>query len=67
MSIKTGLYFLSDFPLYHYSNFWYCNSYCIMENLKKSGKHKDKLRATHPKNLENFTTASLGSNLLVLI
>ena len=28
--------------------------YCIMENFKKLGKNKNKLRAIYPKNHENF-------------
>ena len=38
MSIKTGLFFLSDFLLYHYSNFWYYRS------LLKKNQEKIKTR-----------------------
>ena len=55
MSIKTGLFFLSDFLLYHYSDFSYYRSLLYYGKLKKkSGENKNKLRTIDPKNHENF-------------
>ena len=48
MSIKTGL-FLSDFLLYHYSNFWYFKLLLFNGKLKKKlGENKNKLRNMNP-------------------
>ena len=60
MIIKTAI-FHSDFLLYHYSGFWYYDHYRFFDHYpyhgifkKKSGKNKNKLIATYPKNHENF-------------
>ena len=34
-----------------------------MENLKKSGENKNKLRTIYPRNQENLRTASIESNI----
>ena len=65
-SIKTGLFsfWLSVISLLQ---FLVLSSLLHYGKLKQSGKNKDKLRTTHPKNHENLKTASLESNLLVPI
>ena len=48
------VFFLSDFLLYHYSDFSYYRSLLYYGKLKKkSGENKNKLRTTYPKNHEN--------------
>ena len=48
-------FFLSDFLLYHYSDFRYYRSLLYYGKLKKkSGENKNKLRKIYPKNHENF-------------
>ena len=55
-------FFLSDFLLYHYSDFWYYMSLLYYGKLKKnkikkkkkSGENKNKLRKIYPNNHENF-------------
>ena len=54
MSIKTGLFFFVTFCYIITPIFGIIDHFCIMENLKKSGKNKNKLRTIHPKNHENF-------------
>ena len=66
MSIKTGLFFLSDFLLYHYSDFSYYRSLLYYgkskkiknkkknNKKKKSGEIKNKLRTIYPKDYEKF-------------
>ena len=54
MSIKSGV-FISDFLLYHYSDFY--NYRSLPYNLKfkkKSRKNKNKFWKIYPKNHENF-------------
>ena len=53
MSIKTGLFFLSEFLFYHYSSFWYYKWLLCYEKLK-SGENKNKLRHIYHNNHENF-------------
>ena len=62
MSIKTRLFFLSDFPLYHYSNFWYYRSLLYYKKFKKNPEKNNKLRIIYPKNQENIKTSSLGTD-----
>ena len=62
MSIKTGL---SDFLLYHYSNFWYYRSLLYYGKLKKKKKMKEttnKLRKCTLKIMKILRVASLGSS-----
>ena len=47
-------FFLSDFLLCHYYDFWYYRSLWYYGNLKKLGENKNKLRTTYPKNHEHF-------------
>ena len=53
INIKTGL-FLLDFPLYHYSNFWYQKLLLLWKIEQKSGESKNKLRKIYPNNNEKF-------------
>ena len=54
MSIKTGLFFRSDFLLYHYSYFWYWKIITVSWKIKKKSGENNKLRTVCPKNHENF-------------
>ena len=54
MSIKTGRFYFLTFCCIITSISGIIGHYCIMENLKKSGKNKNKLRTIYPKNHENF-------------
>ena len=57
ISITKGLFFLSDFLLYHTPSSGIIDHYCIMGNLKKSGKTKNKLKTIYPKNHESFKSS----------
>ena len=57
MGIKKGVFFLSEFLLYHYSDFWYYICLLYYEKLKKKRKNWEKnkkLRTIGPKNHESF-------------
>ena len=54
MSIKTGLFFRSDFFLYHYSDFCYWKIITVSWKIKKKSGENNKLRTICPKNHENF-------------
>ena len=51
--------------MYYMCSIYVCSicHYCIMENLKKSGENKNKLRTIYPRNHENLRTASIESNV----
>ena len=60
MSIKTGL---SDFLLYHYSNFWYYRSLLYYGKFKKKLEEaKNKLRKCTLKIMKILRVASLGAS-----
>ena len=46
MSIKTGLFFLSDFLLYNDADFWYYGSLLYYEKLKNNREKKSHIPAT---------------------
>ena len=53
---KRSIY-LSDFLLYHTPISGIIDHYCIMGNLKKTGKTKNKLKTIYPKNHESFKSS----------
>ena len=66
MSIKTGLFFLSDFLLFHYSNFWYYRSLLYYV---KFFKNREKIKINQEqytlKIMKILRTTNLGSNFTV--
>ena len=54
-------FFLSEFLLYHYCDFWYYRSILYYGKLKKSGKNKNELRTIYPKIMKILRTPSIGS------
>ena len=54
MNIKTYLFFFLTFCSIITSISGIINHYCIIENKKKLGENKKKLRTIYPKNHENF-------------
>ena len=48
MNIKTGLFFLSDFLLYHYPISSIINYYYVMEHWKKKKKKKKQIKKNVP-------------------
>ena len=66
MSIKTGLFFLSDFLLFHYSNFWYYRSLLYyVKFLKNQEKIKINQEQYTLKIMKILRTTYLGSNFTV--
>ena len=66
MSIKTGLFFLSDFLLFHYSNFWYYRSLLYyVKFLKNREKIKINQEQYTLKIMKILRTTYLGSNFTV--
>ena len=66
MRIKTGLFSFRTFCCIVTTPIsGVIDHYCIMENFKKSGENKNKLRIIYPKNHEKILwIASLGSNFI---
>ena len=62
MSIKTGLPFFLTFCCSIIPIFGIIDHYSIMENFKKIGKNKNKLKQYTLKIMKILRTASLGSN-----
>ena len=54
MSVKVGLFFFLTFCCIIISVSGIIDHYCFMENFKKVGKNKNKLRLMYLKNPENF-------------
>ena len=57
ISIKTGLFFFLIFCCINTPISGIIDHYWIMENFKKSGENKSKLRTLYLKNHENFTNS----------
>ena len=54
MSIKTGLLFFMIFRCIIIPIFGIIDHYCNMDNFKKLGENKNKLRTINPKSHKNF-------------